>query len=81
MRTALYGKIKERKGELLIEASTQNLLYRSIVATQHKTKARMARKARRRVSIIGKARRHVGARARSLADSLQNDTGKCLSKF
>ena len=38
MQTALYGKIKERKGEWLIGASTQNLLYLSIVVTQHKTK-------------------------------------------
>ena len=48
MQTALYGKIKERKGEWLIGASTQNLLYLSIVATQHdKTKAR------RRVRRVG----------------------------
>ena len=38
MQTALHGQIKERKGEWLIGASTQNLLYRSIVATQHKIK-------------------------------------------
>ena len=38
MQTALYGKIKERKGEWLIGVSTQNLLCLSIVATQHKTK-------------------------------------------
>ena len=50
MQTALYGKIKERKGEWLIGASTQNLLYLSIVATQHKTR-------QRRVLIIGKARK------------------------
>ena len=42
MKTALYGKIKERKDEWLVGASTQNLLYLSIVATQHKTKARKA---------------------------------------
>ena len=52
MQTALYGKIKERKGELLIGASTQNFLYLSIVATQHKTRQRRVR----RVLIIGKAR-------------------------
>ena len=52
MQTALHGKIKERKGEWVIGASTQNLLYLSIVATQHKTK-------RRRVLIIGKARRRI----------------------
>ena len=66
MQTALYGKIKERKGEWLIGASTQILLYLSTVATQDRTKVR---KARRRVLIIGKARRHVGAQARNLADS------------
>ena len=55
MQTALYGKIKERKGEWLIGASTQNLLYLSIVATQHKTRQRRVR----RVLIIGKARRRV----------------------
>ena len=38
MQTALYGKINESKGEWLIGASTRNLLYLSIVATQHKTK-------------------------------------------
>ena len=43
MQTALYGKIKERKGEWLIGASTQNLLYLSIVATQHKTRQRCKR--------------------------------------
>ena len=36
METALYDKIKERKGEWLIGASTQNLLYLSFVATQLK---------------------------------------------
>ena len=41
MQTALYGKIKERKGELLVGASTQNLL--SIVATQRKTGQRRVR--------------------------------------
>ena len=55
MQTALYGKIKERKGEWLIGASTQNLLYLSIVATQHKTK-------QRHVLIIGKARRCASVR-------------------
>ena len=40
MQTALYGKTKERKGEWLIGASTQNLLYLSIVATRHKIKQR-----------------------------------------
>ena len=46
MQTALYGKIKEGKGEWLIGASTQNLLYLLIVATQHKTR-RKVRKAPR----------------------------------
>ena len=40
MQTALYGKIKERKGEWLIGANTQNVLYLSIVATQHKARQR-----------------------------------------
>ena len=44
MQAALYGKIKERKGEWLTGASTQNLLYLSIVATQHKTKQRRVRR-------------------------------------
>ena len=46
MQTAL----KERKGEWLIGAKTQNVLYLSIVATQDKTRQRhigvQARKAR-----------------------------------
>ena len=40
MQTALYGKIKERKGEWLTGASTQNLLYLSIATSQYKTKQR-----------------------------------------
>ena len=44
MQTALYGKIKERKGEWLIGASTQNLLYLSILATKHKTNQRHVRR-------------------------------------
>ena len=43
MQIAFYGKIKERKGEWLIGANTENVLYLSIVATQHKTKSRKAR--------------------------------------
>ena len=43
MQTALYGKIKERKGEWLIGASTQNLFCLFIVATQHKTGQRRVR--------------------------------------
>ena len=58
MQTALYGKIKEGKGELSIGANTQNVLYLSIVATQHKTRQRRIRRVRR-VLIIGKARRRV----------------------
>ena len=50
MQTALYGKIKERKGELLIGASTQNLLYLSIVATEDKTKARRCVGAQARIN-------------------------------
>ena len=41
MQTALHGKIKEGKGESVIGANTQNVLYLSIVATQHKAKARI----------------------------------------
>ena len=50
MQTALYGKIKNRKGEWLIGANTQNLLYLSIVTTQHRTRQRRVR----RVLIMGK---------------------------
>ena len=42
MQTALYGKIKERRGEWLIGANTQNIPYLSIVAAQYKTKTCMA---------------------------------------
>ena len=62
MQIALYGKIKERKGEWLVGASTQNLLYLSIVATQHKTRKRRL-SCVRRVLIIGKAHRHAVAQA------------------
>ena len=47
MQTALYGKIKERKGEWLIGASTQNLFYLSIVAAQHKTRQKHVRRVMR----------------------------------
>ena len=48
MQTALHGKIKERKGEWLIGASTQlTLPFNCSNTTQDKTKARKARKARR----------------------------------
>ena len=40
MQTALYGKMKERKGQWLIGVNTQNVFYLSIAATQHKTKQR-----------------------------------------
>ena len=40
MQTVLYGKIKERKGEWLIGASTQKLTLSFNLATQHKTKQR-----------------------------------------
>ena len=43
MQTTLCGKIKERKGEWLIGVSTQNLLYLSIAAAQHKTRQRHVR--------------------------------------
>ena len=44
MPTALYGEIKERKSEWLIEVNTQNVLYLSIAATQHKTRERRAKR-------------------------------------
>ena len=44
MKTALYNNIKKRKSEWLIEANTQNVLYLSIVATQHKTRQRRVRR-------------------------------------
>ena len=34
MQTALYGKVKERRGEWLTGANIQNVPYLSIVATQ-----------------------------------------------
>ena len=43
MQAALYGKIKERKGEWFIGANAQNVLYLSIVAT-HKTRQRRVRR-------------------------------------
>ena len=55
MQTALHGKIKKRRGEWLIGVNTQNVLYLSIAATQHKTRKRFVRhllmraKPRRRV--------------------------------
>ena len=44
MQTALYGKIKERTDKWLIGANTQNVLYLSIVVTQHKTRQRRVRR-------------------------------------
>ena len=43
MRTALYDKIKERKGEWLTGVNTQNVLYLSILATQDKTRQKRVR--------------------------------------
>ena len=60
MQTVFYGKTKERKGEWLIGASTQNLLYLSIVATQHKTKQRRVRRVGTRARIYNLVRR-IGA--------------------
>ena len=40
MQTDFYGKIKERRGEWLIGANTENVPYLSIVATQQKTRQR-----------------------------------------
>ena len=57
MQTALYGKIKERRGELLIGANTQNVPYLSIVEIQHKTRQRRVR----RLLIRVKARSRAGA--------------------
>ena len=56
MQTVLYGKIKERRGEWLIEGNTQNVPYLSIVATQHKTRQRHVR----RLLIRVKAHRRAG---------------------
>ena len=55
MQTALYGKIKERRGEWLIGANTKNVPYASIVATQHKTRQRRVK----HLLIKVKARRHT----------------------
>ena len=74
MQTALYGKIKERRGERLIGENTQNVSYLSIVATQPKTRQRRMRhllirvkagRRVRRVLMMGKARK-----APNLADSI-----------
>ena len=40
MQTALYGKIKESKDELLIGVNTLNVLYLSIVTTQQRARQR-----------------------------------------
>ena len=56
MQAALYGKIKERRGEWLIGANTQNVPYLSIVAIQHETRQRRVR----RLLISVKARRLAG---------------------
>ena len=68
MITALYGKIKERRGKWLIIVNTQNVPYLSIAATQHKIR----RSCIRHILIRVKACRHVryvGASARNLAYS------------
>ena len=57
MQTALYGKIKERRGEWLIGANTQNVPYFSIVAIQNKTRQRRVR----RLLIRVEARSRAGA--------------------
>ena len=86
MQTVLYGKIKERRGEWLIGANTQNVPY--LVATQYKTRQRhvwrlvMRVKARRRaavfgaqacrcVLIIGKARVNDGQGAQTRGRAIQ----------
>ena len=56
MQTALYGKIKESRGEWLIGANIQNEPYLSIVTTQHKTRQRRVRC----LLMRGKVRRHGG---------------------
>ena len=60
MQTALYDKIKEKKGEWLIGAKAQNRPYLSIVTTQHKTRQRRVRY----LSIRVKTPRHAGAQTR-----------------
>ena len=64
MQTALYGKINERKGEWLVGANTQKVLYLSIVATEQKARQRRVRHVRR-VRCVGARARKV----RNLADS------------
>ena len=59
MQTALYGKVRERSGEWLIGAKTQNVPYFSIIATQHKTRQRRIRHLLVRVE----TRRRAGAGA------------------
>ena len=44
MQTALYGKIKEKKGEWLIGANKQNVLYLSIVGTKQKPRQKRKRR-------------------------------------
>ena len=43
-KTALHGKVKERRGEWLIGVDTQNVPCLSIVATQYKTRKRRIRR-------------------------------------
>ena len=71
MQTTLYGKLKQRRkrgGEWLIGRDTRNIPFSCSNTTQDKIKTRKARindvKARRhvrRVSLMGKTRRHEGA--------------------
>ena len=43
-KTALHGKVKERRGEWLIGVDTQNVPCFPIVATQYKTRKRRIRR-------------------------------------
>ena len=55
MQTALYGKIKERRGEWLIGANAQNVPYLVIAATQHKTRQSHVRRLLIRVKACRRA--------------------------
>ena len=60
MQTALYGKINEKKGEWLVGANTQKVLYLSIVATEQKARQRRVRHVRRVGAQARKARINYG---------------------
>ena len=70
MQKVSYDKSKRREeetgGERLIGANTKNIPYLSTVATQYKTRQRGVRRllmrvtVRKRVLMMGKARRHAG---------------------